>query len=496
MVWIHGGAYSTGSSAVPLYRGERLVSMGDVVLVTINYRLGALGYLDFTRYATPQRPIDSNLGPRDQVLALSWVRDNIAAFGGDRSQVTIFGESAGGNAVTTLMATPAAQGLFARAIAESPAPTSVYDAAQTAHWAGTYARLLGVDPEDTAAVVSRLTAATPDELVAATSTLSAAVPDQMPGSIALCPVVDGDYLPRHPVEAFIDGSAARVPLLLGTNAREGTLFTRIPALDILPTTERRIERMFQLTDPAARARVLAAYPGYPDKSTLAQFGGDLAFLFPSLAVVEAHTLHAPTWLYRFDSSTRLLDLLGVGATHATELPLVFGEVSVGLEPLQTPVRRAVAAASAALAGDPELVTAEGERGVAALAWQAGDEELDAALAEIRAVEASAAGVRLALVREARRRGLQHRTGAPDIACWLADRYGLDGPAAMAEADLAAAAAGPGAVGEQTGVALAAGLIGERRAQLVLGCLDRLPTGLTEEVVAEAQRLLLEGRPTP
>lgn len=335
MVWIHGGAYSTGSSATPLYRGERLVSAGNVVLVTINYRLGALGYLDFSRYSTSARWIESNLGLRDQVLALSWVRDNIAAFGGDPSRVTIFGESAGGNAVTTLMATPAAQGLFAQAIAQSPPPTSVYDATQTAHWAGAYARLLGGDPEDTPRVVSRLTTADPSELVTVTSTLSAAVPDQMPGSIALCPVVDGDYLPQHPVAAFADGSAARVPLLLGTNAREGTLFTKIPALDILPTTEQRIEKMFRLTDPAARERVLAVYPDYPGKSTLAEFGGDLAFLFPTLAVVAAHSALAPTWLYRFDSSTRLLDLLGVGATHATELPLVFGEVTVGLERLFT-----------------------------------------------------------------------------------------------------------------------------------------------------------------
>ncbi len=122
MVYIHGGAYAFGSSREMPDQGEGLVHDGGIVFVNLNYRLGALGYLDFSRYSTPERPVESNLGLRDQLAALEWVRDNIAAFGGDPDNVTLFGESAGGNAVTTMMAVPAARGLFARAIAESSPP--------------------------------------------------------------------------------------------------------------------------------------------------------------------------------------------------------------------------------------------------------------------------------------------------------------------------------------------------------------------------------------
>ena len=145
MVWIYGGAFSMGSSAMPGYAGHALVRSGDVVYVSFNYRLGALGFVDVSRYATPERPLDSNLGIRDQVAALEWVRDNVAAFGGDPDNVTVFGESAGGISVTTLLAVPAARGLFHRAIAQSPAPAAAYTPDRAAGWAAQLVGLLGVE---------------------------------------------------------------------------------------------------------------------------------------------------------------------------------------------------------------------------------------------------------------------------------------------------------------------------------------------------------------
>ena len=118
MVFIHGGAYSVGSSREYPRQGERLVRRHGVVYVSLNYRLGALGWLDFRAYAGLGHPFDANAGLRDQVAALEWVRRNIAGFGGDPDRVTLFGESAGANSVTTLMAVPSAEGLFARAIAQ------------------------------------------------------------------------------------------------------------------------------------------------------------------------------------------------------------------------------------------------------------------------------------------------------------------------------------------------------------------------------------------
>ena len=148
MVWIYGGAFSMGSSAMPGYAGHALARSGDVVYVSFNYRLGALGFTDVSRYATAERPFDSNLGIRDQVAALEWVRDNIAAFGGDPGNVTVFGESAGGISVTTLLSVPAARGLFHRAIAQSPAPAAAYTPDRAAGWAAQLVGLLGVEEKD------------------------------------------------------------------------------------------------------------------------------------------------------------------------------------------------------------------------------------------------------------------------------------------------------------------------------------------------------------
>ena len=327
MVWFHGGAYAIGSSASAVYANPSLVERGGVVLVTVNYRLGALGYLDLSRYSTASRPISGNLGLRDQVAALRWVRDNIAAFGGDPSRVTIFGESAGGGAVTTLFATPAAHGLFTAGIAQSSAPR-IAESAQTAHWAEQFATLLGEDPHDTEAVSQRLAIAAPAELVEAGRLLQHANGEAFPGTLVFGPVVDGDVVPVQPIDAFEAGTAAAVPLVIGCNAREGALFGKVRSLfDLIPTSAERITKMFILTDPAAQARVSAAYPELPGKRALADIGGDAVFTYPSSCIAEAHSRHAPTWHYVFDTSTRLLDLLGINATHGMEIGLVFGHLN-------------------------------------------------------------------------------------------------------------------------------------------------------------------------
>ncbi len=140
MVYIHGGAYGVGSPADSPFRGVNFARRG-VVHVTLNYRLNAFGYLDFSEFG-----FDNNLGLRDQVAALEWVRDNIAAFGGDPANVTVYGESSGGNAVTTLLTTPAARGLFARAIAQSPPSNAVYRPEVTRQWAREFLEILGAKP--------------------------------------------------------------------------------------------------------------------------------------------------------------------------------------------------------------------------------------------------------------------------------------------------------------------------------------------------------------
>src|ERR1700739_2851854 len=147
LVWLHGGAYILGSGSQPLYDGRRLVTGGDVVVVTVNYRMGALGFLDLSSF-TGRRRFDSNIGLHDVLAALRWVRDNIAAFGGDPQRVTLFGESAGAGIVTTLLGTPAAEGLFAGAIAQSSPATSVYDRERAQRVAISVLDKLGIAPSD------------------------------------------------------------------------------------------------------------------------------------------------------------------------------------------------------------------------------------------------------------------------------------------------------------------------------------------------------------
>ena len=328
MVFVHGGAYSVGSSREIHKQGETLVREGDIVFINFNYRLGALGYLDFTSFSTKRRKFESNLGLRDQVAALRWVHDNIAAFGGDPDNVTVFGESAGGNAVTTLMTVPSAAGLFARAIAQSPPPNAIYPAEIAAGWARDFVELLSetVDnsstestaPED---VGGLLAGASVDELVAATTRLQLRLPDAAPGTIALCPVIDGVFLPERPLDAFKAGRAHPVPLIIGTNDREGSLFRG--RLDILATTPPRIRAIFAKTRKRSRRALRAQYPGLPKRRAAADFGGDYAFWYPSVKVAERHARFAPVYFYRFDIAPRLLRLAGLDATHGLELFALF-----------------------------------------------------------------------------------------------------------------------------------------------------------------------------
>jgi para-nitrobenzyl esterase len=328
MVFIHGGAYSVGSSREVPRLGEGLVRAGGVVFVNFNYRLGALGFLDFSALSSADRLFENNLGLRDQVAALEWVRDNIRGFGGDPGNVTLFGESAGGNAVTTLMTVPRARGLFARAIAQSPPPNAVYPAELTAEWGREYLELLSEEVDDSSTdstsaeeAAGLLVSSEVEKLVKATTRMQLRTPDHAPGTISLCPVIDGDFLPERPLDAFKHGRAHPIPLIIGTNDREGSLFTG--RLDILATTPSRIRAIFAKTRKKFRRAVKAQYPGLPAKRAAADFGGDYAFWYPTIKVAERHSRFAPVHFYRFDIAPRLVRMIGLDATHGLELFALF-----------------------------------------------------------------------------------------------------------------------------------------------------------------------------
>ncbi|MEK4010582.1 carboxylesterase/lipase family protein [Peribacillus sp. FSL M8-0224] len=318
MVWIPGGAYITGAGSLDMYNGHLLAKNGDVVVVSINYRLGALGYLDFTELAGEGEIFENNLGLRDQVASLKWVKENIEAFGGDPDNVTIFGESAGGNAVTTLLTVPSARGLFKQAIAESPAPTSVYGKGFARQFSERFLKILGIGKGE----IHRLKTLPVQEIVAASHQLLQENSQEMPGSLAFGPVVDGDFLPDYPLDSIRSGRAGGIPLLIGTNRDEATLFDQMDP-PLIPTNTAMIHKMFENTDPKAKERITNAYTNYPEKEAVLGIGRDATFHIPSVWYAEAYSRFEKTWMYRFDYKTAAMRISKLGATHGMEIPFAF-----------------------------------------------------------------------------------------------------------------------------------------------------------------------------
>jgi para-nitrobenzyl esterase len=321
MFFIHGGGWIAGTSAV--YDGAPLARRG-CVFVSANYRLGALGCLDLSSLSTPEAPIDSNLYLRDLVLALQWVQDNIRAFGGDPTRVTVFGESAGAHTTATLMAVPQAQGLFSAAIVESTGFMRL--SAHPAETAEQLAGLLGASRCDGALALKQ---AEPARLLAATDQLMSAVMRERPGTFPLAPSIDGDVLPCDPVEAMAQGRAHPIPLVIGSNADEGTLVARVlghvptPLRFAMPLTESGIETMLAGTEATLRTAILSAYPGFPAPEVCGRMWQDRILTEAVWRIADAHGRHHPTYVYRHDYAPRPLHWLGLGATHGVELLAVF-----------------------------------------------------------------------------------------------------------------------------------------------------------------------------
>ncbi|MGW4033769.1 carboxylesterase/lipase family protein [Streptomyces sp. NPDC004838] len=324
LVWIHGGAFMNGSGSVGEYDGTAFARDG-VVCVTVNYRLAADGFLWFGDGT-------ANLGMLDQVAALRWVRDNIAAFGGDPSRVTIAGESAGSIAVCTLLTMPAARGLFAQAIAQSGGVSRMLTPQEARLVGGYLADDLGVAPNREAIAEVPL-----DALVRAASNLiieaqTGAAPERWgSGLMVFGPVVDGAVIPRPPLEAIADGRGGEIPLLIGTTRDEARLFyVSDGSLDTIDEATLPVYASGYGLDDQGLAVYRANRSGARPGDILAALVTDWYFRIPTVRVAEARQAAgtAGTWVYRFDHPGPEANG-GLGACHGAEMPYVFG--TTGLE---------------------------------------------------------------------------------------------------------------------------------------------------------------------
>ncbi|MCC7267230.1 MAG: carboxylesterase family protein [Caulobacteraceae bacterium] len=300
MVWIPGGAFRVGGASLPYYDGQAFAKQG-VVLVTMNYRLGALGFFAhplIVADAPPGEPV-GNYGLMDQIAALEWVKANIAAFGGDPDNITVFGESAGGASVLHLLASPRAKGLFQKAIVESGggwqpgAPLKAKGAADEA----AVRQILDRDPE----TAEQLRALPADALLA------------LPRGIRFGPMVDGVILPRGVRAAFASGQVIDVPLIIGANSDEATPlmagFSNDPDT-ILAELDEDGRRIYSALLDRPLAAAHAVYT-------------DAAFVAPARWIAGKTAGGEPTWLYHFDYVPQARREPGVGASHGAEIPFVF-----------------------------------------------------------------------------------------------------------------------------------------------------------------------------
>lgn len=295
-VWIHGGAFLIGAGSQPIYDGATLAGQGMVV-VTLNYRLGALGFLNH-RSLADQAGGSANFGLLDQIAALQWVRDNIAAFGGDPGNVTLAGESAGGVSVQALMAGPLARGLFHKAVIQSGGGLSgMVDArSEIALQAGdTWAASVGGKASISAAELRAL----PAEGLAQARFIA-------------FPTIDGHVLERNPALTFVQGGQAQVPLLIGANSWEASL----AVLD---------DNYARIVLAGEYEPLLASYRagGLPEPAAREQLRTDLFFVQPARYLASLHARSQPTWLYHFDKIPASLRGKQPGAAHGGELAYLF-----------------------------------------------------------------------------------------------------------------------------------------------------------------------------
>ncbi len=324
-VWIHGGGFSSGSAnQLPFFDGRSLAAKGDIVVVTVNHRLNTVGFVDM-RGLGGKYSDSVNLGMQDLVVALKWVRDNIAQFGGDPDQVTIDGQSGGGAKVATLMAMPTAAGLFRRAIIQSGSILRLGDSERSMKHGLQFVKELGLSPEQ----AEKLNDVSYEDLVAASRRAREQMREPAPFMMAPgeSPVVDGRFIVQHPFDPQPAPFAKDVALLVGSNLNEFSYSNR---RIITPKTMDEVRATLTQRSGAENAeKYLAAYKAAYPKDDQPQhiLTASVRTTCLKQAAVKSGQGGAPVYVYLFEWQSPVNDG-SLGAAHGMELPFMFNNIAM------------------------------------------------------------------------------------------------------------------------------------------------------------------------
>jgi len=325
MVYFHGGAHASGAGSSPLYDGTRLCRRGDVVVVTVNHRLNIFGYGYFARFGGPELADSGNVGNLDLILALKWVRDNIAEFGGDPGNVTIFGQSGGGAKVVTLMAMPVASGLFHRAATMSGQHVTVMGPRNATRRARAVLDTLRIQPDR----IDLLREIPAEQLVEA---LDITDPVLGEGKIIFWSVLDGRSTPAHPFYPTAPSLSAHIPMIIGNTHDETRAFLGGNAKNHALTWEDLPERLdkemvVDIQRDLVIARYRQLYPNYtPSEVFFAASTAGRSWRGHLIQAEERAKIGAPAWMYQLDFPSPD-DGGRLRALHSLDIALVFDNIA-------------------------------------------------------------------------------------------------------------------------------------------------------------------------